>query len=209
MKPQKPKFKGLSTISAFSLKSGSDRRTIQRRLLAAGIQSQLQVGRARLYRLKDLKAAAVAPQDAQSLDRASLHGARLRQLMLKNASLEFQLRRLHQNFIPRSLATEIFRKFVSEFKERQQAANKPLVEAVRSTPDTAVACQVAHDWMLELWKGMATGSWFQCLTAPTHPNEQAELDALENAAAAIEANACPDSKAPSDTTAANQKPAGV
>jgi hypothetical protein len=154
-------LKGLSTISAFSLSSAADRRTLQRRLLAAGIECQCQVGRARLYRVKDLQEAAVAPADSASGDRASLHAARLRQLVLKNVRLQRQLQDLEEQNIRRYQCRRVFTQFVKALTGRQRAQTKSLVEAVRAERDTAAACEIARRRMLDLWSEMATGAWFK------------------------------------------------
>jgi hypothetical protein len=57
------------TISAYALSHGHDRRTLKRRLLAAGIQPKSIIGRAEYYEVRDLESVMLDPKDPTGFER--------------------------------------------------------------------------------------------------------------------------------------------
>src|SRR5262245_41086106 len=128
----KGKTTDLCTVNAFVAENGGDARTVKKYLALASIQPVRRKGVAVFYRMEDLERAVAAMPLS---DDPSLRGLQMEQLALQNKRLRNKLAIEHDDWVPRSVAKQVFSRFVTEAKARSYATIARIVSLVRVNPD--------------------------------------------------------------------------
>ena len=146
-----------STISAFALSQGHDRRTVLRRVLDNDVQPVGKDNRkCDLYLVAEL--ARIMADKATKQDPTSTklknHGRDI-----DNKTREFKLAVLQGKYMPRDVAKQVFTQFILAAKTRSLSGVPRLVTLVRMAADTTAAIEIAKQEMTDIWAEMATGEW--------------------------------------------------